>query len=348
MLPVQPQLALRQLVHPPGPVRRTPGSTSGTRSSSRNGFSRAGQWARGRERHLRRPGGRSRDLGPSLREHRPVPLPDGGLPAQQRPRGNIYQLFAQVPWSPRRASRPSSAARTTSRATCRSGSTPTNFDPEFGRRRRHGRPDWVPSRIRAGLRADRDGAPTWTRNSQPETLVLSTSHRRNGMGRRKLQYALQRGRLRLVSRARLLRRRPARLVNRRTVDPPFRTWTKDDIHHTNAYLYTLSNWPEPSRWTLGVSGDLFDSTRAGLSRDQVNPKVGVLWTPVAGTTFARRVFRTLKRSWCRTRPSSPLRSRGSTSSSTTSTAPTPGATASASTRSSGHAQPSAGSSPPAR
>ena len=58
---------------------------------------RAGQWARGRERHLRRPGGRHGDLGPSLREHRPVPLPDGRVPTQQRPRGEHLPDLRAVP-----------------------------------------------------------------------------------------------------------------------------------------------------------------------------------------------------------------------------------------------------------
>ena len=54
------------------------------------------------------------------------------------------------------------------------------------------------------------------------------------------------------------------------------------MHHLNAYLYTLVTWPKPVTWTLGVSADLYDSTAAGLSRDQVDPKVGLLWTPRPG------------------------------------------------------------------
>lgn len=83
--------------------------------------------------------------------------------------------------------------------------------------------------------------------------------------------------------------------NDATVDPPSTTRTPEDIHHLNGYVYTLVSWPDAVTWTLGVSADLYDSTAAGFSRDQVNPKVGVLWSPVPGTTVRAAFFRILKR-----------------------------------------------------
>ena len=50
-------------------------------------------------------------------------------------------------------------------------------------------------------------------------------------------------------------------------------------------------------WTLGVSADFFDGEAFGLpvSRDQVNPKLGVAWNPFPWTTIRAAAFRTLKR-----------------------------------------------------
>ena len=54
----------------------------------------------------------------------------------------------------------------------------------------------------------------------------------------------------------------------------------NDTHHTNGYLYTYTNWPQPVTWTLGLS---YDKQTIGfygdLEQDQVNPKIGMIWNP---------------------------------------------------------------------
>jgi tetratricopeptide (TPR) repeat protein len=110
-----------------------------------------------------------------------------------------------------------------------------------------------------------------------------------------LQYVLQRGRFRLVTGAGYFDADRKDSLILRDPNPPGTTTTTDDIHHANVYLYTLINWPNPVTWTLGVSGDFYDSRVPGFSRDQANPKLGVQWTPFPDTTVRAAFFRTLKR-----------------------------------------------------
>jgi tetratricopeptide (TPR) repeat protein len=65
------------------------------------------------------------------------------------------------------------------------------------------------------------------------------------------------------------------------------------ISHTNLYLYSSINYPKPLVTLLGASGDLFDGV---IEREQVNPKLGLTWTPLTGTTLRAAAFRVLKRS----------------------------------------------------
>ena len=110
-----------------------------------------------------------------------------------------------------------------------------------------------------------------------------------------IQYAFQRARIRLVSGLGYFDATRENSQRDASVDPPLATSSTEDIHHANGYVYTLLNWPDPVTWTLGVSVDLFDTTAPGSSRDQVNPKVGVMWTPMPDTTLRAAFFRTLKR-----------------------------------------------------
>jgi hypothetical protein len=74
---------------------------------------------------------------------------------------------------------------------------------------------------------------------------------------------------------------------------PFLSQTTDQtIRHTNAYAYSYWNQLPGLTLTLGASVDLLDAV---VEREQVNPKLGVTWTPVALTTLRAAVFRTLKR-----------------------------------------------------
>jgi len=75
-----------------------------------------------------------------------------------------------------------------------------------------------------------------------------------------------------------------------------RTVTEEDDRHTNAYLYTYLNVIPNVTFTLGVSGDFFNTeSRDTASRHQVNPKFGVTWNPLPDTTLRAAVFRVLKR-----------------------------------------------------
>jgi len=75
--------------------------------------------------------------------------------------------------------------------------------------------------------------------------------------------------------------------------PFFSDTTKAALRHTNLYLYSLLYPVRALALTLGASADFFEGgTR---DRKQVNPKVGLTWTPVSSTTLRGAVFRTLKR-----------------------------------------------------
>jgi hypothetical protein len=66
--------------------------------------------------------------------------------------------------------------------------------------------------------------------------------------------------------------------------------------HTNLYLYSYFSFPKNLTWTLGISGDIFDSdSPEGPDNDQVNPKFGITWTPLPGTTLRGAAFSTVKR-----------------------------------------------------
>ena len=76
--------------------------------------------------------------------------------------------------------------------------------------------------------------------------------------------------------------------------PAFEGYYHYDTHHTNLYAYTYTTFPRSVTWTLGVSADFYGATYQD-GRDQVDPKLGVTWTPWDSTTFRAAAFRTLKR-----------------------------------------------------
>jgi tetratricopeptide (TPR) repeat protein len=65
----------------------------------------------------------------------------------------------------------------------------------------------------------------------------------------------------------------------------------NDIHYTNLYMYSHLNYLQNVTVTLGVSSDFFKGT--SVDRDQVNPKVGLTWTPFPSTTLRAAAFRVL-------------------------------------------------------
>jgi tetratricopeptide (TPR) repeat protein len=80
--------------------------------------------------------------------------------------------------------------------------------------------------------------------------------------------------------------------------PPQIVTVTDDIgvSHVNLYVYSYVRLPAAITLTLGISGDFFDTDSSDSeSRNQANPKVGVVWSPLPGTTVRAAAFRVLKR-----------------------------------------------------
>lgn len=76
----------------------------------------------------------------------------------------------------------------------------------------------------------------------------------------------------------------------------FRDVANLDAEHTNAYLYSYFNVLKNVIFTIGGSGDFFSThSTAARSKDQFNPKFGLTWEPIQGTTLRVAAFRTFKR-----------------------------------------------------
>jgi tetratricopeptide (TPR) repeat protein len=69
-----------------------------------------------------------------------------------------------------------------------------------------------------------------------------------------------------------------------------------DIQHINLYLYSQIHYPKNVTWTIGGSADFLNDTKDNYSdENQFNPKLGVVWTSLHGTTFRAAAFRVLTR-----------------------------------------------------
>jgi tetratricopeptide (TPR) repeat protein len=84
--------------------------------------------------------------------------------------------------------------------------------------------------------------------------------------------------------------------------PPFgpgliedRTITNTDIHHVNVYAYADFNVLRNITVTLGLSFDSLMGDFPGDDTNQINPKIGIVWTPFSDTTVRAAAFRVLKR-----------------------------------------------------
>jgi tetratricopeptide (TPR) repeat protein len=97
----------------------------------------------------------------------------------------------------------------------------------------------------------------------------------------------------------------ADLTDKVSFPPFFSAVTEDDVHHTNLYLYSLTNFPHNVTWTLGGSADFFKITTHNkedgrtlrtLERNQFNPKFGMTWNVLPHTTLRAAAFRVVKRS----------------------------------------------------
>ena len=73
-----------------------------------------------------------------------------------------------------------------------------------------------------------------------------------------------------------------------------RSVTDRDLQHFNTYLYSNLVLAKQLTTTLGLS---YDSLRGDgdTDKDQINPKLGVVWKPFPATSFRAAGFRTLKR-----------------------------------------------------
>jgi len=70
-----------------------------------------------------------------------------------------------------------------------------------------------------------------------------------------------------------------------------------DARHTNIYLYSYVNVLQDVTFTLGASGDFFETDSEALeSRNQGNPKFGVTWNALPSTTLRAAAFRVFRRS----------------------------------------------------
>jgi tetratricopeptide (TPR) repeat protein len=66
-------------------------------------------------------------------------------------------------------------------------------------------------------------------------------------------------------------------------------------HHLNLYSYAHINLLKNVTFTAGVSYDAITGDFPGDDQHQVNPKFGVIWNPLPGTTVRAAAFRVLKR-----------------------------------------------------
>ncbi len=82
------------------------------------------------------------------------------------------------------------------------------------------------------------------------------------------------------------------------IGPPLDSTPDIDVSHYNVYLYSHVNPVKSLTLTLGASGDFFkgdEMESEDLKRNQFNPKLGLTWDVLPGTTVRGAVFRTLKR-----------------------------------------------------
>ncbi len=78
-------------------------------------------------------------------------------------------------------------------------------------------------------------------------------------------------------------------------DPfPFEAEEEFESKHGNIYSYAQLDLPYEIIATVGLSGDLVDST--DQDREELNPKLGITWQPIDSTLLRGAVFKTVSRS----------------------------------------------------
>jgi tetratricopeptide (TPR) repeat protein len=71
------------------------------------------------------------------------------------------------------------------------------------------------------------------------------------------------------------------------------TKLEPDAKRGNVYAYSQFHYPENVVWTFGASADLYQGGVFDLDRKQLNPKIGVMWTPFPNTTIRAAGFRAM-------------------------------------------------------
>jgi tetratricopeptide (TPR) repeat protein len=82
------------------------------------------------------------------------------------------------------------------------------------------------------------------------------------------------------------------------LDPPvaINETLDQDVNHTNVYLYSYINALKDVTFTLGASGDFYNTDSPGSeSKNQFNPKFGITWNPLPATTVRAAALRAFKR-----------------------------------------------------
>jgi tetratricopeptide (TPR) repeat protein len=78
-------------------------------------------------------------------------------------------------------------------------------------------------------------------------------------------------------------------------DPfPFETAEDFESEHANIYGYAQCELPHKLTATVGLSGDLVEST--DQDREEINPKLGLVWQPAESTLVRGAIFKTVSRS----------------------------------------------------
>jgi len=68
--------------------------------------------------------------------------------------------------------------------------------------------------------------------------------------------------------------------------------TERTDRYLNYYLYAQLKIPNTVSWSVGVS---YDDSNGLIEKDQVNPKIGVIWNPIPALTLRAAAFRVLNR-----------------------------------------------------
>jgi tetratricopeptide (TPR) repeat protein len=83
-----------------------------------------------------------------------------------------------------------------------------------------------------------------------------------------------------------------------TIPPPFgpiQDSIPEDKDHTNIYMYSYIRPWNNLTITAGASGDFVNADNQEADENQFNPKFGIIWNPLPGTTVRAAAFRVLTR-----------------------------------------------------